>query len=163
MGKYDDRPYEVGKGKPPMNTRFRPGVSGNPKGAKRKKKEIEVSLPLLLKEALNDMVTVTINGREVRVPKRQAIIVQTVNDALTGTPTQRQKTLKMLYDIGAFDPDVSDDRTEPGLSQETIADFIDALIEEGKRDETTRAQFANYEKRFDPERGKETYHEISPY
>ena len=28
--------YEVGYGKPPVATRFKPGQSGNPKGAKRK-------------------------------------------------------------------------------------------------------------------------------
>ena len=102
MGKYDDRPYDIGKGKPPVKGQFQPGVSGNPKGPKRKKKAVDATLPVLLREALNEMVTVIISGRDLRVPKKQAIIIQTINDALTGTPTQRLKTMKMLHDIGGL-------------------------------------------------------------
>ena len=32
------RPYEVGYGKPPVHTRFKKGVSGNPRGGSRKVK-----------------------------------------------------------------------------------------------------------------------------
>jgi hypothetical protein len=163
MSQYDDRPYEIGKGKPPIKNQFQPGVSGNPKGRRRKKKAVDASLPVLLQEALNEMVTVTINGRDMRVPKKQAIIIQTINDALTGTPTQRLKTMKVLHGIGAFDPDVFDKRPDPVSQEEAAYKLIEALIEEGKRDEATSAQFEHYELRYDPELGREAYHDTRQY
>jgi hypothetical protein len=50
------RDYQVGRGKPPVHTRFKKGQSGNPRGPRPK------NLPALLVEALNEKVTVTIDG-----------------------------------------------------------------------------------------------------
>ena len=50
------RDYEVGRGKPPVDSRFRKGQSGNPRGPRPK------NLPALLVEALNEKVVVTIDG-----------------------------------------------------------------------------------------------------
>ena len=41
MGKYDDKNYEVGKGKPPKKNRFKPKKSGNPKGRPKGRKVIK--------------------------------------------------------------------------------------------------------------------------
>jgi hypothetical protein len=163
MGKYDDRPYDVGKGKPPSAHQFKKGVSGNPKGPRRKKKALDASLPVLLQEALNELVPAFLNGRETQVPKKQVLMIQTINDALDAKPPERLKALKVLHAIGAFNPDVFDTRPDPELQQDAISDFIDTLIEEGKRDEATRPQFDEYEKRFDPERGREIYHSKRSY
>ena len=37
-----DKPYEVGKGKPPAHTRFQKGEVGNPKGKTSEQKKIEL-------------------------------------------------------------------------------------------------------------------------
>jgi len=46
------RDYEVGRGKPPVHSRFKKGQSGNPRGCPPK------NLPALLATALNEKVTV---------------------------------------------------------------------------------------------------------
>jgi len=56
------RDYEVGRGKPPVHTRFKKGQSGNPRGPRPK------NLPALLVEALNEKVVVTIDGERARSP-----------------------------------------------------------------------------------------------
>jgi hypothetical protein len=50
------RPYEVGYGKPPVHTRFRKGVSGNPRGGSRAQRDARARA-LALKEAYR-LVTV---------------------------------------------------------------------------------------------------------
>jgi hypothetical protein len=50
------RDYEVGRGKPPVHSRFKKGQSGNPSGPRPK------NLAALLVEALNEKVVVTIDG-----------------------------------------------------------------------------------------------------
>ena len=67
--------YEVGYSKPPRHTRFKPGVSGNPRGRPKDAK----NLSTLVHEALNEPVVVAENGRRRKVSKRQAIITQLVN------------------------------------------------------------------------------------
>ena len=47
------RDYEVGRGKPPVHSRFKKGQSGNPRGRPAK------NLAVLLAAALNETVTVT--------------------------------------------------------------------------------------------------------
>jgi hypothetical protein len=145
MGQYDDRDYAVGKGKPPAEHQFKKGQSGNPRGPRHRKKAKDATLEVLAYEAVNELVTVVIAGRERRLPKKQAIVVGVVNDALTGTPAQRLKAMKALKEIGAFDRTVEDQRLTPEMQEERAAQFINALIEEGKRDEAMRHHFVEYE------------------
>src|SRR3974390_2027988 len=54
------RDYEVGRGKPPVHSRFKKGQSGNPRGPCPK------NLPALLVEALNDKVVLTSTASAAR-------------------------------------------------------------------------------------------------
>jgi hypothetical protein len=67
------RDYEVGRGKPPVHTRFKKGQSGNPRGPRAK------NLPALLIEALDEPVTATIDGERREITKREAVVTQLVN------------------------------------------------------------------------------------
>jgi hypothetical protein len=78
--KKKDGTYEVGFGKPPKNTRFRSGHSGNPKGRPRGTKNTST----LLDEALKERVIVVENGGRRSVTKLEAILKQLVNKAAQG-------------------------------------------------------------------------------
>ena len=49
--------YKVGPGRPPREHQFKPGQSGNPKGAKRKPPSLLPDLKQLLEHALSEKVT----------------------------------------------------------------------------------------------------------
>jgi hypothetical protein len=83
--------YEVGYGKPPRQTRFAKGQSGNPRGRPRGAKNFTT----LFEEALNEPVTVTENGGRRKVSKRQAIVTQLVNRSATAD----FRAIKLLLDI----------------------------------------------------------------
>ena len=104
----NERDYEVGYGKPPRDTRFKPGRSGNPRGRPNGSK----NLSTLLSEALNEPVIVIENGRRRKVAKRQAIITQLVNRSAKADLKATQIVLAMLQDI--------ERRMDPG-SAETAA------------------------------------------
>src|SRR4051812_4337181 len=55
----DDRPYDVGYGRPPKATRFRKGQSGNPRGRPKGAQ----GLRSLLEAALAQQITVSEGGR----------------------------------------------------------------------------------------------------
>ena len=80
MPRDNERDYEVGYGKPPRDTRFKRGQSGNPRGRPPGAK----NLSTLLNEALDELVVVTENGGRNRISKRRAAFKQLVNDAAKG-------------------------------------------------------------------------------
>jgi hypothetical protein len=82
------RSYEVGYGKPPMHTRFRKGVSGNPRGGSRAQRAARATT-LALKEAYR-MVTVREGDKVTSLPAIQAVMRSQVALAVKGNgPAQR--------------------------------------------------------------------------
>jgi hypothetical protein len=72
--------YEVGYGKPPKETRFKPGQSGNPRG--RPKGRLNASE--VLSRELDQKVSVREGGTTIRMSKRDAAIKRLVADAIGG-------------------------------------------------------------------------------
>ena len=67
--------YEVGYGKPPAHTRFRPGQSGNPKGRMKGSREAAKSL-LELFDAIGEEVVETRIGSSVRKMSRRELSIR---------------------------------------------------------------------------------------
>lgn len=57
-----DGDYEVGYGRPPKQSRWGPGVSGNPKGRKKGSRGLKTDLDAELRETL----TIQMNGKKVK-------------------------------------------------------------------------------------------------
>jgi hypothetical protein len=91
--------YDVGYGRPPKHTRFRPGQSGNRKGRPKKSKNLDT---LILQE-LDRKVRVTEAGTPKKVSKREAIVLKLVNGGLAGDPRQLEFLLKYLRSTDAPD------------------------------------------------------------
>ena len=83
--------YRVGYRRPPVDTRFKRGQSGNPKGRPPGAK----NLATLLSEALNELVVISEDGGRKRISKRKAAFKQLVNAAAKGN----WPALKLLVDI----------------------------------------------------------------
>ena len=74
------RDYEVGDRRPPKHTRFKPGVSGNPKGRPKG----SVNLRTRIARQLRQTVPVTRHGRQVKMLKADLIAHQIVDAAAKG-------------------------------------------------------------------------------
>jgi Family of unknown function (DUF5681) len=72
--------YEVGYGKPPKNTQFQKGVSGNPKGRPKKPADFH---SIFMKES-RSLIPINENGRRDHISKQEAVIKQLTNKAITG-------------------------------------------------------------------------------
>lgn len=70
------KPYDVGYGKPPKNSQFKPGQSGNPKGRPKKYKS-----PI---SVLSEPVPMLINGKKARPTGFEASIRKTAQNAIEG-------------------------------------------------------------------------------
>ena len=108
--------YEVGYGRPPRQTRFEPGRSGNPRGRPNRSK----NLATLLSEALREPVTVTENGRRRKVSKRQAVIKQLVNRSARGDLKAMQMLLGTMQEIEHRGEAEPAETTFDGVDQKVI-------------------------------------------
>jgi hypothetical protein len=121
--------YRVGYGKPPLETRFKRGQSGNPRGRPRGGK----NLATLLDEALNELVVVNENSGRRRISKRKAALKQLVNEAAKGN----WRALKLLVDILQDIERRSEPQTEESsfsLADEKVLAQLEARLRREKRD-----------------------------
>ena len=121
MARDKDGEYEVGYGKPPRETRFVKGRSGNPRGRPPGAK----SFSALLSDKLNEPVIVAENGGRRKISKREAIVTQLANRAAAAD----FRAIKILLDIVR---DI-ERQTEPG-SRETaeLSEADEKVIEQFK-------------------------------
>lgn len=82
--------YEVGYGKPPKSTQFKPGQSGNPKGRTKGSKN---GIYTYIKRELNSSITLTDGSK---ITKEQGFSRQLTNKALRGD-IQSQKLLFNIH------------------------------------------------------------------
>ena len=76
----DDSPYDVGFSKPPEESQFRKGVSGNPKGRPKGRP----NLATVIERTLQEKVVINENGVRKTVTKLEAAIKQLMNKAASG-------------------------------------------------------------------------------
>jgi hypothetical protein len=90
-----DQEYRVGPGRPPKEYQFRPGQSGNPKGARRKSRSIALDLKALFERALSGKVTLRQGEQEKIITKAAAGIEQLVNQFAKGDRHARRDLLAL--------------------------------------------------------------------
>jgi hypothetical protein len=95
-----DQEYRVGPGRPPKEYQFKPGQSGNPKGARRKTRSIALDLKALFERALSKRVTLRQGEQEKIITKAAAGIEQLVNQFARGDRHARRDLLTLAARLG---------------------------------------------------------------
>ena len=118
--------YKVGFGKPPEETRFRKGRSGNPKGRPKGSRNFKTDL----REELAEPVSVRVDGKAQTISSQRAAVKQLRAKALKGD----QRALDRLLALAErYDLEESADDTERELSfadQQILQRFVDRIIGE---------------------------------
>lgn len=95
-----EQEYQVGPGRPPKEHQFKPGQSGNPKGASRKTRSIALDLKALFERALNAKVTLRQGEKEKFISKAAAGIEQLVNQFAKGDRHARRDLFALAPMLG---------------------------------------------------------------
>ena len=86
---------ETGYGHPPVNTRFKKGQSGNPRGRPNGGR----SLATILNRALRERVIINEGGRRKTVTKLEAAVKQVTNKAASGDPVAGRQLFTLIQII----------------------------------------------------------------
>jgi Family of unknown function (DUF5681) len=114
--------YEMGYGRPPLHSHFRPGQSGNPKG--RPKSSADLST--LLTKALTETVTINEGGRRRVITKGEAVVKQLTNKAASGDP----RAIKVLMELDRRRGSVSNPAGASNIAEQRKPAEADQRIEE---------------------------------
>lgn len=90
MGQGGD--YEVGYGKPPKASQFKPGQSGNPKGRPKAAPKLE---ELIAKEAAK-FISVTVDGEKQNLPQLAVVVKALFQKAMKGDLTAAKLVLAAM-------------------------------------------------------------------
>lgn len=121
--------YEIGKGRPPRATRFKPGQSGNPKGRPKGRKDFATEI----NEVLKAPVPVTENGRTRKVTSTKATLMRLRKKALEGDGRSIDRLLELALAQAAEEAAVEGERKLSAVEDEILERFIECRA--GGRDE----------------------------
>jgi hypothetical protein len=94
------RDDDIGYGKPPKRTRFKPGESGNPKGRPKGTKNLKTDLV----EELSERVPITENGRPLKVSKQRLMVKALTAKAVKGDTRAASILINLLAQTMGLDP-----------------------------------------------------------
>jgi hypothetical protein len=112
--------YTVGKGRPPVATRFKPGNSGNLKGRPKGSKNAQN----LAKAELSRKVVVTVNGRKRSMTVAEIAARRMGDKAMAGDAKAFSFLISIADDGGAPDASFADRVTTPEQDQAILADYF---------------------------------------
>jgi hypothetical protein len=115
----DEFSKEVGYGKPPHATRFKKGVSGNPKG--RPKGSLNVAT--LFAKCVREKVVINEHGRRKKISKLEVAVKQVINKGASGD-------LRAFHQMRELARDAEAKQNESGV-QNPVADELDREVIEG--------------------------------
>lgn len=110
--------YEVGYGKPPKDTQFKAGKSGNPKGRPKG----SLNAITILNKALEEKVVVQENGRRRTRSKVQVMCTQLANKAAGGNLS----ALRLVFALaGQLDPSLEVVNPDKVADQQVIRQLVE--------------------------------------
>ena len=113
--KRDD--HKVGYKKPPRETRFKPGRSGNPAGRPKGAKNLAADL----KEELEEKIVVSEGGTPLEITKQRAMIKTMFAKALKGDSRAAQVLINLKLGL---------DQIEGAKSDDMLSDDDKAVVDE---------------------------------
>lgn len=113
--------YEVGYGRPPVRTRFKPGQSGNPRGRPKGARNIET----ILRETLFAPITIVDKGRRKKVPRIEALSRRLMDKGLSGDLRATLKMIEIAERLG-FGKDETVGNSDLSSDEEDLLDVLSA-------------------------------------
>lgn len=117
----DKQDYEVGYGRPPRHSRFKPGQSGNRKGRPRGTRNLKTDL----EEELSEKISLREDGHSKTVSKQRAVVKALTAKAIKGDVKASSQVIAMALRLLQADEPVGEDKDELSDDElDLLADLI---------------------------------------
>ncbi len=123
-GSASESDYDVGYGKPPKNTRFQKGQSGNPKGRPKTAKNYKT----LVQRELDAPVFIRRDGQVRQVSTRLALVLRLKSKALDGDLKALTVLMALDDELAAAAKDASRSDTSNTLSDPEQRAILDEMV-----------------------------------
>jgi hypothetical protein len=130
--------YEVGYKKPPKHSQFKKGQSGNPRGRPRGSK----NLATMVREAIDEKVTITEKGRHRQITLFEASLKHLCRKSAQGDHRATQALLRLVQELDLYREPEKPPETSPKQPR-----YIVVLPHNG-RDPLTPEQLATSEEYY---------------
>jgi hypothetical protein len=110
----------IGYGRPPKETQFRKGTSGNPKGRPKGTKDFASDV----RDVLTAPVTVTENGRPRKVSSQRAALMRLREKALNGDGRSLEKLLELAREQAFNDGAAQAERRISGTEEDILQRYV---------------------------------------
>jgi hypothetical protein len=119
--------YSIGYGRPPINSRFKAGQSGNPKGRPKGSRNVMTEL----RKVYTETIVIGVGGKKRRLTRIQALLLSQWDRGIKGNERAAQAAIANAKALGVFDETEMDQGPRADyLSDETIQQLsYDALQE----------------------------------
>ena len=115
----EEKCYRVGYGQPPVETRFKPGASGNPKGRRKR----TPTFSEVTEQVLNENVEMRVGDRVLRMSNRQALVRSAIRQAIAGKP----RLLAVLPAIMRYESEILQGKGDATLN---LAEQDEAILDD---------------------------------
>ena len=114
--------YEIGYGRPPVHSRFKPGKSGHLKGRTKGRRNVRT----VVEEVLNQRIVIREGERTRSLSKLEGLVLTMVNKALQGDAKTQAALISLLRALGMTGEMPEPTRTEPVTDHDAdvIADYL---------------------------------------
>ena len=117
--------YEVGYGKPPLHSRFKPGQSGNPKGRPKDAR----GLRTIVRDALDEKILIRTNGKDRRVTRLEALVLKQIELASKGDLRALDKLIHLHMNlVPETEPPPAADAGELSQTDEAVLAEVAKLL-----------------------------------
>ena len=122
----DSKSRKVGYGKPPLNSRFRPGISGNPAGRPKRPRDLRLDLA----KEMARIVTISEHGKPRRLSTQRALVRSLVTLGLDGDRAASQGLLGLARDLSEPQESPGHDPLADEAAEALIAAEVDRRVAE---------------------------------
>jgi hypothetical protein len=114
--------YEIGYGRPPLHTRFKPGRSGNLRGRPKRHRNLRT----VVEEALSQTIKIREGDRTRSLSTLEALVASMLNKALKGDAKTQTVVIGLLRSVGitAEPPEPASAESVTANDADIIADFF---------------------------------------
>ena len=127
----DEDDYEIGYGKPPRHTRFKPGRSGNPRGRPKGAKNLKIELI----EELNERINIKESGKSKKVSKQRAMLKTMTARAVQGDTKAATVIVNLVFRLLHDEPQAHEDVDLTPADEAILQRFAEQILNDARRHE----------------------------